>query len=126
LSINIESTLNEHDAPLHFGCGVTRSVLYWQGMEIELSPEQLERVREWLQQELPRLRRIGLSSLAEMILESPFGFLASQGLLLIQPLLDRRRDHGVYESLVRLLNTAEGTEWLRQELAALNERGIQR
>jgi len=32
----------------------------------------------------------------------------------------------VYESLVRLLNTPEGTAWLRQELAALNERGIQR
>jgi hypothetical protein len=126
LSINTGSALDKNGAPLRLSCGIARSVLYWQGMETELSPEQLERVREWLRQKLPQLRRIGLNSLIETILESPFGFLASQGFLLLQPLLDRRRDHDVYESLVRLLNTPEGTEWLRQELAALNERGIQR
>jgi hypothetical protein len=126
LSISVGSALNENGELLRLGCGIARSVLYWQGMESELSPEQLERVREWLRQKLPQLRRIGLNSLIETILESPFGFLASQGFLLLQPLLDRRRDHDVYESLVRLLNTPEGTEWLRQELAALNERGIQR
>ncbi|MBO9309416.1 MAG: hypothetical protein J7551_06495 [Chloroflexi bacterium] len=118
--------MNENGELLRLSCGIARSVLYWQGMESELSPEHLERVREWLRQKLPQLRRIGLDSLMETILESPFGFLASQGFLLIQPFLNHRHDRNVYESLVRLLNTPEGTEWLRKELAALNERGTQR
>lgn len=105
---------------------MARSVLYWQGMEHGLSPEQLERLREWLREKLPQLRRIGLDNLIQMLLESPFGFLASQGFLLLQPLLSRSQDRDVFESLTRLLDTPEGTEWLCRELEALNERGIQR
>ncbi len=95
-------------------------------MEHELSPEQLERVREWLRQWQAHLRELGLHNLLEVMLDTPLGFISSHALLILEPVLNRTSSGELYRSLVHLLSTAEGTAWLRQQLADLNEKGIQR
>ncbi|MFN7210545.1 MAG: hypothetical protein ACK4P1_09165 [Aggregatilineales bacterium] len=101
-------------------------MLYWQGMEHELSPEQLEQVRQWLRHWQARLREVGLSSLLDLLAETPLGFLGAQALLILQPLLRGAGEGGLYQSVASLLSTAEGTAWLRQQLADLDEKDIGR
>lgn len=97
-------------------------------MEAGLSAEQLEQVREWLERVVPNLKRIGtgLDSLLEILVETPLGFIAAQTLLIAQPVLSRLAERGIYESLARLLSTAEGTAWLREQLISLERKDIGR
>jgi len=109
-------------------CGIFESVLYWQGMDAGLSAEQLEQVREWLGRVVLNLRRtgMGLDSLLDILIETPLGFIAAQTLLIAQPVLSQLVERGVHESLARLLSTAEGTAWLREQLISLERKDVGR
>ncbi|PJF34960.1 MAG: hypothetical protein CUN49_13010 [Candidatus Thermofonsia Clade 1 bacterium] len=95
-------------------------------MEGDISSEQLERVREWLQRRQGQLRQLGLDDLMALLVETPLGFIASQMLLLFQPVLGKDQERSIYESLARLLSTPEGTSWLRQQLIDRDEEGGRR
>ncbi len=97
-------------------------MLYWQGMENELSPEQLAQVREWLNTVVPELHKVGLVGAFNVLLETPLGFLTAQLLWIGQPLLRG----AIYNSLAQLLSTVEGTAWLREAFNQIAERDVQR
>lgn len=97
-------------------------------MDTGLSAQQLEQVRQWLERVAPNLQRMGtgLDSLLDILIQTPLGFIAAQTLLIAQPVLSRLTESGVYESLARLLSTAEGTAWLREQLIRIDGKDIGR
>ncbi|MCS6872328.1 MAG: hypothetical protein RML95_08715 [Anaerolineae bacterium] len=75
---------------------------------------------------MPRLRRTGIDDIADLLTQTPLGFMTSQAFLMVRPLFNGVRGIEVYDSLARLLSTPEGTEWLRAEIASLQEKGFGR